>query len=54
MLRHPQPSHLPGLDLPRAIAIVWVMAYHLVSHGPRLPAGPAAGAEASAESVSPR
>jgi len=30
--------HLPGLDLLRALAIVWVMAYHLVSHGPRLPA----------------
>lgn len=32
------PSRLPGLDLLRAIAIVWVMAYHLVSVGPRLPA----------------
>lgn len=37
MPRPDHPHHLPGLDLLRAIAIVWVMAYHLVSHGPRLP-----------------
>jgi len=30
--------HLPGLDVLRAVAILWVMGYHLVSHGPRLPA----------------
>ena len=38
MPRPDHPVHPPGLDLLRAIAIVWVMAYHLVSHGPRLPA----------------
>lgn len=38
MYRSERLSHLPGLDLLRAVAIVWVMAYHLVSHGPRLPA----------------
>jgi peptidoglycan/LPS O-acetylase OafA/YrhL len=38
MPRSYQSNHLPGLDLLRAIAIVWVMAYHLASHGPRLPA----------------
>lgn len=37
MPRPDHPHHLPGLDLLRAIAIVWVMAYHLVSHDPRLP-----------------
>jgi peptidoglycan/LPS O-acetylase OafA/YrhL len=37
MSRPNHPAHLPGLDLLRATAIVWVMAYHLVSHGPRLP-----------------
>jgi len=34
MSRSDQSRHLPGLDLLRAIAIVWVMAYHLASHGP--------------------
>lgn len=38
-MSRPSPlPHLPGLDLLRALAIAWVMAYHLVSHGPRLPA----------------
>ncbi|MEH6437367.1 acyltransferase family protein [Massilia sp. DD77] len=27
-------QRLPGLDLLRALAILWVMAYHLASHGP--------------------
>lgn len=29
---------LPGLDLLRAVAIVWVMLYHLASYGVSLPA----------------
>lgn len=33
---------LPGLDLLRALAIIWVMLYHLESVGPRLP-GPLVG-----------
>ena len=28
---------LPGLDFLRALAIVWVMLYHLESYGVRLP-----------------
>ena len=32
------PDRMPGLDLLRAIAIVWVMLYHVSSYGPRLPA----------------
>jgi peptidoglycan/LPS O-acetylase OafA/YrhL len=31
-------NRLPGLDLLRAVAIAWVMLYHLTSYGPRLPA----------------
>lgn len=31
------PHRLPGLDLLRALAIVWVMLYHVTSYGPRLP-----------------
>lgn len=31
-------TRLPGLDLLRAIAIVWVMLYHVSSYGVRLPA----------------
>ncbi|MBQ5965634.1 acyltransferase [Massilia sp. ZL223] len=34
-------QRLPGLDLLRAFAIVWVMAYHLVSYGPQF--GPVLG-----------
>ena len=29
---------MPGLDLLRAVAIVWVMAYHVTSYGVVLPA----------------
>lgn len=32
------PGRLPGLDLLRAVAILWVMAYHLTSYGVALPA----------------
>lgn len=31
------PHRLPGLDLLRALAIAWVMLYHVTSYGPRLP-----------------
>jgi len=31
-------GRVPGLDLLRAIAILWVMAYHLSSYGVKLPA----------------
>ena len=34
---HNNPDRLPGLDLLRAIAIAWVMLYHVTSYGPRLP-----------------
>jgi peptidoglycan/LPS O-acetylase OafA/YrhL len=34
-------QRLPGLDVLRALAIAWVMAYHLVSYGPRF--GPVLG-----------
>lgn len=30
-------NRLPGLDLLRAIAIAWIMLYHVTSYGPRLP-----------------
>ncbi|MGK5078203.1 acyltransferase family protein [Janthinobacterium sp. HLX7-2] len=33
----PYASRLPGLDLLRALAIVWIMLYHLESYGVRLP-----------------
>lgn len=38
--RFAQPGHgrVPGLDLLRAIAILWVMAYHVTSYGVVLPA----------------
>ncbi|SFC60528.1 acyltransferase family protein [Massilia yuzhufengensis] len=32
------PGRVPGLDLLRAIAILWVMAYHVTSYGVKLPA----------------
>ena len=35
-------ARLPGLDLLRALAIGWIMLYHLESHGPRFP-GPLIG-----------
>lgn len=36
-LRQIGEDRIPGLDLLRAIAIVWVMAYHVTSYGVRLP-----------------
>lgn len=32
------PPRLPGLDLLRAVAVVWIMLYHVTSYGVRLPA----------------
>ncbi len=37
VLAAPHASRLPGLDLLRALAIVWIMLYHLESYGLRLP-----------------
>lgn len=38
-IRHcrPEPVHLPGLALLRAIAVLWIMLYHVTSYGPVLP-----------------
>lgn len=36
-LAPPGEGRVPGLDLLRAIAILWVMAYHVTSYGVRLP-----------------
>ncbi len=33
----PGAARLPGLDLLRAFAVLWIMLYHVTSYGSRLP-----------------